>query len=98
VRSYRRRVTLHKARKVVIEDDYDGDRAAELSLIFSVRPELAPASLTLPGLADIAIEGAGQMRLEEVAVADARLRAAWPDRLYRLLVPLAAHRLMLTIT
>ena len=98
VRSYRRRVTLHKARKVVIEDDYDGDRAAELSLIFSVRPELAPASLTLPGLADIAIEGAGQMRLEEVAVADVRLRATWPDRLYRLLVPLAAHRLMLTIT
>ncbi|HEU5096683.1 MAG TPA: heparinase, partial [Reyranella sp.] len=87
-----------KGRNVVIEDTHDGDLAAELSLMFAVRPELGPASLTLPGLATIALEGAGRMRLEESAVTDARLRTAWPERLYRVLVPFSGRRLRLAIT
>jgi hypothetical protein len=97
LRSYRRRVTMYKGRNVVIEDTHDGDLAAELSLMFAVRPELGPASLTLPGLATIALEGAGRMRLEESAVTDARLRTAWPERLYRVLVPFSGRGLRLAI-
>ena len=98
LRSYRRRVALHKGRSIEIADEYDGDRAAVLSLMFAVRPELAANSIALPGLATIEIEGAGSMQPEEVPVTDARLRKAWPDRLYRVLVPLTAARLKLTIS
>jgi hypothetical protein len=98
LRSYRRRVTMYKGRSVEIEDTHDGDRAAELSLMFAMRPELSPASLNLPGLATIALDGAGRMRLEEIAITDARLRTAWPERLYRVLVPFSGRRLRLAIT
>jgi hypothetical protein len=98
VRSYRRRVTLNKGRNIEIDDEFDGDRPAELSLMFASRPTLGASSIALAGLATILLEGAGVTRLEEIPITDARLHKAWPDRLYRVLVPLAGSRLKLTIT
>ncbi|MBN9305733.1 MAG: heparinase [Devosia sp. 67-54] len=98
LRAYRRRVVLERGAGVEIEDFADGDLAAELSLMFARRPELAAGEIVLPGLATIAVTGAGAMRLEEVPIADARLRQAWPDRLYRVLLPFAGGRLRLLIT
>lgn len=98
VRSYRRRVTLLKGCGVEIEDHHDGDRPAELSLMLAMRPELVSGAISLPGVASIVLEGAGPMRQEEIAITDARLRKAWPDRLYRVVVPLAGNRLRLWIT
>jgi hypothetical protein len=97
VRSFKRRVVLHKGRGVEIEDQHEGNRAAELSLMFAQEPLLEGARIVLPGLAEITFEGAGPLRLETIPVGDARLRIAWPDRLYRVLVPMAGDRLMLRI-
>jgi hypothetical protein len=98
LRSYRRRVVLHKGRAVEIEDVYDGERSAELSLMLARRPELAAGEIALPGLATIVVTGAGAMRLDEIPITDARLRKAWPERLYRVVVPFAGTRLHLRIT
>jgi hypothetical protein len=97
LRSYRRRVRLIKGTAVEIVDDYDGDRPAELTLMLRDRPEIAAGLIRLPGLAEIRLDGAGLPRLETVPIADPRLRRAWPDTLYRVLVPLAGRRLTVTI-
>lgn len=98
LRSYRRSVRLLKDKSVQIEDLHDGDRAAELSLMLCVRPALSARQIRVEGLGEISLTGNGALRLDEIAIDDARLRAAWPDRLYRVLVPLAGPRLTLTIT
>ena len=98
LRSYRRTVTLNKGQGVTIEDIHDGDKAAELTLMFAEEPHLEDARIVLPGLAEIAITGAGPMQLETVPITDARLRIAWPDTLWRVLVPFAGERLSLTIS
>ena len=97
VRSYRRQVVLEKGKGVEITDEHDGDRSAELSLMLAIAPQLGDGKITLPGLAEITIEGAGALRCETIEVEDARLRRAWPDRLYRVLVPLSGARLRLRI-
>jgi hypothetical protein len=97
LRSYRRTVVLTKGRGVAIDDTFDGERPAELTLMFAEEPVLEPDRIVLPDLAVIALERAGPMRLEAVPINDARLRLAWPERLYRVLVPLAGDRLRLTI-
>lgn len=98
VRSYRRRVHLQKGGDVTITDRYDGDRAAILSLMLAVEPVIEENRIVLPGLADLAPEGAGAPTVETIPISDARLRKAWPDRLYRVLVPLAGDVLTITIT
>lgn len=97
IRSYRRRVVLEKGRVVVIEDVHDGDRAAELTLMFAEPPQIDGNRIVLAGLAEIMLEGAGEPRVETIEVNDARLRIAWPERLYRVLVPMAGTRLKLSI-
>ena len=96
LRSYRRRVSL-EAGQVEIVDTFDGDKAAELTLMFAEKPELADGRIVLPGFAEIILSGGGTMQLETVPIADARLRIAWPEKLYRVLVPLNARTLELRI-
>lgn len=97
LRSYRRRVRLLKGQAVELVDTWDGDRPAELTLMFRDRPEIDGARLVLPGIAKLAWSGAGPARLEAVPITDPRLRWAWPDTLYRVLLPLQAPRFTLTI-
>ena len=97
VRSYRRLVRLNKERGVKIVDRYDGDRLAVLSLMLAEEPVLEGSRIVLPGLASIEIEGTGSLAVETIDVTDARLRKAWPERLYRVLVPLVENQLRLTI-
>jgi hypothetical protein len=97
VRSYRRRVALEKGHGITIVDRYEGDRPATLSLMLEAEPRIEGGCIVLPGLATIGVEGAGTMRVETIAVTDARLRLAWPERLYRVLVPFAGDELRLTI-
>lgn len=98
LRAYRRLVRLDKDHAVTIADHHEGERAATLSLMLAERPLLGPDRLTLPGLATIDLTGAGPLTLEEIPITDPRLRRAWPERLYRVLVPLAAPDLTITIT
>ena len=97
VRSYRRSVRLDKRRGVTIVDRYEGERPATLSLMVSQEPVIESDRMVLDGLATISIAGAGTIAVEAIEVTDARLRKAWPERLYRGLVPLAGRELRLTI-
>lgn len=97
LRSYRRSVRLDKGQGVELVDLHDGDNAAELSLMLAERPSLEAGRIVLPGLAEIALEGSGALRLEEIAITDQRLRQAWPERLFRVLVPLAGPKLVLRV-
>jgi hypothetical protein len=97
VRSYRREVRLHKDHGIEIVDRHEGSRPAILSLIFACEPHLEAGRIVLPGVAEIAVEGGGETRAETVPVADPRLRASWPERLHRVLVPFAGPSLRLEI-
>ena len=61
-------------------------------------PRLEPARLVLDGLAEISLEGAGEPRVETIPISDARLRQVWPERLYRVLIPIAGRSLKLRIS
>jgi hypothetical protein len=97
LRRYYRRVCLARGGHIEIDDAYNGDRAAELSLMLAQEPRIEADRITLEGLAEIALEGAGVPRVETIPVADARLRQVWPERLYRVLVPIAGRSLKLRI-
>ena len=98
VARYRRSVRLVKGEAIEIADHHDGERAAELSLMLSEEPRLLPGRIVVGDLGEIALSGAGQPRVEQIAIADARLRLAWPERIFRILVPLAGHDLRLRIS
>jgi hypothetical protein len=97
LRSYRRSVRLKKGHAATIADHHDGDLPATLSLLFAERPLLEPGSISLPGLATLTLTGAGPLSLETLPISDPRLRRAWPDTLYRVLVPLVGPDLVSTI-
>jgi hypothetical protein len=97
LRSYRRKVTLKRDVSVEIHDEHDGDLPATLSLMMVVEPEQMATGLRLANLAEIHLHGAGRPVIEPIRISDARLRQSWPDRIYRVLVPLADRALTLTI-
>ncbi len=95
LRSYRRRVRLIRGSGVEVWDEFDGDLPARLSLILAVRPEMREGGFELPGLAQVEIEGARLLDLEEVPVTDARLRQSWPAAIWRIRVAAEAGGLRL---
>ncbi len=97
VAHYRRSVRLVKGEAVEIVDHHDGERPAELSLMLCEKPTLAAERIFVGDLGAITLAGAGALRVEEIAVTDARLRQAWPERIFRVLVPLAGRDLRLEI-
>jgi hypothetical protein len=97
VHSYHRSAALQKGCGVTILDTWYGDRQPTLSLMFAEEPVIEATRIVLPGLATIALEGAGAPTVETIPITDARLRWAWPDTLYRVLVPLEGMDLRLTI-
>lgn len=56
-----------------------------LSLITLDRPETARDAIFADGWR-IEFKGCSGIAVEEISIADARLRIAWPERLYRTLV------------
>jgi hypothetical protein len=97
VHSYRRRVLLRKGFGVTILDDCHADRQATLSLMLAAEPRMESQRIVLPELATIVFEGARPPDVEAIPISDPRLRWAWPDKLYRVLVPLTGSELRLTI-
>ncbi len=97
LRRYERRVWLVKGQRVEIEDRFEGDAPAQVSLMFAQKPELYPALIRLPGLGDILMQGAGIATVEEIPIDDPRLRLSWPERIYRVLVPVSSDWLHLTV-
>jgi hypothetical protein len=94
---YRRTVRLTKGEAVEIVDSYLGERRAELSLMLCNKPELSDGRIGIGGRGEIMLSGAGQLRVENIEITDPRLRLAWPERIYRVLVPFDGRELRLRI-
>src|SRR5690606_9156808 len=92
---YRRTVRLTKGHGVEITDDFVGERNAELSLMVSEAPTISGDRIVIGDLVELVVTGAGQIRVEEIAITDQRLRWAWPERIYRVLVPIDGRQLRL---
>lgn len=60
-------------------------------------PTVSPDRIDLADLGSIFVEGAGEIEIDEIGVDDARLRSAWPEKIYRLRVPFAGRLLRLRI-
>ena len=97
VAHYRRSVRLIKGEAIEIVDTHAGTRQPELSLMVCEQPALLPGRITVGDLGEIALSGAGTPRVEEIAITDAWLRQAWPERIFRILVPFAGRDLRLRI-
>lgn len=97
VKSFRREVMLHKGRYVEMIDRYEAEGLPVLSLMVLERPVVQLGLIELPGLAALQISGADTPRVEEIPVEDARLRKAWPDVLYRILIPAKGPELVIRI-
>jgi hypothetical protein len=97
LRSYRRQVRLIKEDHIEIVDRFAGEKPAELSLMFAERPVLRESGLAIGTLAEITLEGGAAPTIEEIPIEDPRLRQSWPERLFRVLIPLAEPQLKLTI-
>lgn len=98
LKSYRRAVRLVRGSHVEITDAYEGARDATLSLMLAAPPAATPDGVELAGLGHIGIEGGRDLTIEPIEISDARLRLAWPARLYRLRIPFQARSLKLKIT
>ncbi|MGV1954497.1 heparinase II/III domain-containing protein [Agrobacterium sp. 22-214-1] len=98
VEHYLRRVRLLRGSHVEVLDDYQGGQEAVLSLMVAEKPAVTPGRLIFAGLGEIACEGAGEPAIEAITINDARLRQSWPPVIYRILIPIAAQRLCLTIS
>ncbi|MBB4234567.1 heparinase II/III domain-containing protein [Rhizobium esperanzae] len=97
LRSYRRTVSLMRGRHVEIVDAHDGGKPAVLSLMTCLAPAVTSEKIDLADLGSIFVEGAGTIEIDEIEVNDLRLRSAWPEKLFRLRLPLAGKRLRLRI-
>jgi len=97
VAHYRRVVRLIKGDSVEIWDDFMGEQPAELSLMLCETPRISGDRIAIGDLAELTVSGAGPIRVENIAITDARLRVAWPERLYRVLVPVEGRQLRLKI-
>ncbi|MBP1852925.1 hypothetical protein J2Z17_004384 [Rhizobium halophytocola] len=97
LRRFRRTVRFFKGSRIELEDQVDGDLPAVLSLMLAVKPSVDDSCIDVGDLARISVSGGGKAEVEEIPVSDPRLQLAWPEPLYRLRLPYAAGRLLLTI-
>ncbi len=94
---YSRIVTLARDGGVSIQDRCEVERPAILNLMVCEKPGLSDGTIRLGDVAVLTIEGAGQIEVEEIEITDPRLLASWPERLYRLRLPLAGPELRIDI-
>lgn len=84
--SYRRRVELVRGTGFTVEDCYQGDGEAVLSLLFCEAPAWRDGALhTNAGGLRLSVREAP--KIEAVPISDSHLRESWPDTLYRVLIP-----------
>ncbi len=83
----RRMVFDRKNARIAIEEDYDTAQSGVLSLISTERPEIEKESIIWPVFKAV-FPAEIECRVEAIRITDARLRAAWPETLYRTLITL----------
>ena len=79
---YRRRGRL-EADGLRMEDETDYPGAVALSLMSAEKPAFDGAVLRFGALAAATVAGAERVEIEPIPIRDPRLRAAWPETLYR---------------
>jgi len=84
--SYRRTVELIRATGLTVEDRYQGEGTAVLSLLFCQAPVWRDNALYAAG-GGVRLSTAQAPKTEAVPISDPHLRECWPDTLYRVLVP-----------
>ena len=89
ISSFRRTVTLTEQGLNLSDCCSGAYTQAELHLMTCEKPELRQdGSVTVGTLGKLRIAGeAGPVCVEEVPVTDERLRAAWPEKVYRIIIP-----------
>ncbi len=88
LRSYSRSAFFDRNKmEIMITDDFDTDLTPVLSLISQEKPEIKGRRLCFSSFA-ITFPQESECETETMEITDARLRTAWPDRLYRNLVTL----------
>ena len=73
---------------ITITEDYDADNPAVLSLISVEKPEWASDALIWSSFR-ASFSGKISTAVETLEIKDARLRMAWPDKIYRALITLS---------
>lgn len=79
---YRRRIVLD-ADRLIIEDATDYPGVTALSLMSAEKPEVTGDTVRFGTLGQAMVRGADRIQWEAVPVRDERLRAAWPETVYR---------------
>ena len=97
LKSYRRTMRLIKGHGVEMIDEFEGTRPPTLSLMLAEKPDILNKQIIIAKVGKIEISGGGIPKFETIDITDPRLLAAWPDSLYRILVPMAGTRLRLFI-
>ena len=90
IRSYTRTVSHTKEEGILIEDYYDGDLPAVLSLMTKNMPRIHPAEgnrweLSFGDLAVCTVTGASTLKAENIPLNDPKLRDAWGGSACRIL-------------
>ena len=79
---YRRRMAL-TADGLTVEDVTDYPGAVALSLMSAQKPETEGNAVRFGSLGEALAQGADRITWEAIPIRDARLRAAWPETIYR---------------
>lgn len=96
VKQYLRAVTLEKGHEVRIEDTFEGSIPPELSLMLCEQPVVEGGTIRVGTLGEIRFHGGTCAGIDKLPISDPRLRATWPDTLWRVRIAFA-ERLTLII-
>ncbi|MFA9376506.1 MAG: heparinase II/III family protein [Lachnotalea sp.] len=83
--TYKRTVTLHKNKSVLIEDIWDSVHTVVSNLMTYTQPSICSNNMIQIGtLGSALIEGASSIEIEEIPITDKRLQGAWKHSIYRI--------------
>lgn len=98
ISSYVRQARLDKGQGITITDTYIGSkRPVILSLMTYEKPTLSGDTLMVGDLGTCQISGASDIQITNIKVQDARLQLAWKHDIYRTMITMSDHQLVLKI-
>ena len=85
---YLRSVTLHKGNGISVENSFSGScGSAVLSLMVCGEPKIDGRTIAVGNIGTIQTADAGEITAERIPIIDPKLRQAWPEVIWRILVP-----------
>jgi hypothetical protein len=88
IRSVQRIIRFRKHSGITLEDHYQSDLLPVLSFMTAETPEYEKetATVRIGGKLTLQFTNANDITIESIPVQDGRLRLAWPETVYRILV------------